>query len=232
MRPIEKKPILAQVVQNLENEIRKGKYSVGDTLPSEIALCNDLGVSRSTVREAYRTLQALGYLEIKRGKGCFLKQTHSIREENIEEWFVKNKARLSDLMEVRFALEPLSVKLAIERGTMAQIEEIASVNEDFREAADNQDSAMLSVLDEAFHTAIVKAGNNDFLIKINHVIAAALKDYRMRAFSVKENSTNAVAPHAEILDGILNKDVSKAIDAMERHLEISLQDIEDVVRSE
>ncbi len=232
MIPIEKKPVLTQVVQNLENEIRKGEYSVGDMLPSEIALCNELGVSRSTVREAYRTLQALGYLEIKRGKGCFLKQTHSIREENLEQWFVKNKTRLSDLMEVRFALEPLSVRLAIERGTPMQIDEIVSVNEEFRKAADNQDSSRLSVLDEAFHTAIVKASNNDFLIKLNLVIAAPLKDYRMRSFSVKENSSHAVAPHAEILDGILRKDVSKAIDAMERHLEISLQDIEDVIRGD
>lgn len=226
MEKVKRHSIINQVFDDLKLEITSGKYTEGDKLPSENVLCAELGVGRSTVREAYRMLQSIGYLDVKAGKGYFLKRIVPFEEESAKFWFTENKAKLSDLLEVRLAIEPLAVKLAIKKGKEEQIAEIARIHHRFLSAAQKSNAIELARLDKEFHSAIIKATNNELLVKIDSVIADALRNYRIKAFSVEKNVQHAVKPHGFILNSIIEKNIFDAVDAVTNHLQISWDDIE------
>ena len=227
---IEKIPITDEVVKRMRDLINSGAYAVGDKLPTEMELRSQLGVGRSTIREAFRVLQAIGLIELKAGKGAYVKSHNDDAFETIKKWFVEKEAEVSELMEVRMAIEPIAVKLAIQRGTPQQIEDIRQIHEAFKKAIGKKDAIELAALDESFHEAIVDASNNGLLRKIGLLMADAFVEYRNRSFAVVENVTNALGPHEEILDAILRKDIESAIHGIQRHLEVSLEDINKVVK--
>jgi len=226
---IEKIPLTDEVVKRIRDLINAGEYVVGDKLPTEMDLRSQLGVGRSTIREAFRVLQAIGLIEIKNGKGAYVKSHTDDTFETIKKWFVEKNAELSELMEVRMAIEPIAAKLAIQRGTPQQIEVIRQIHESFKQAVEKKDVIELATLDESFHEAIVEASNNSLLIKMGLLIADAFVEYRTRSFAVRENVKNALGPHEEIINAILEKDVESAIHGIQRHLEVSLEDMKKVV---
>ena len=231
VHPVERISIIDQVIKQIENSILKGEHPIGSKLPAELRQCQDLGVGRSTVREAYRMLQAIGLVELRPGKGAFVKNNHRSTQESIREWFIEKKSELTDLMEVRMAVEPLAVSLAIRKGTVQQIAQIEEIHKQFEKASADANTIQLVEFDESFHTAIVKASNNHLLIKINELISDAFKDYRGNAFAKAENYQHASEPHSRIVRAIKLKDEQAAIDSTNEHLRISMDDIEKVVNA-
>jgi GntR family transcriptional regulator, transcriptional repressor for pyruvate dehydrogenase complex len=228
---ITKVSVIEQVIKELQGLISSGDYEVGDKLPPELELCKDLGVSRSTVREAYRMLNAYGLVEIRPGRGAFVRRLHRDADhDSVRDWFIEKEAELLELMEVRMAVEPIAVRLAIKRATGKQVATITAIHERFAAAAARTDALELATLDEAFHTAIVEASSNRLLVKLNRLLVDEFREYRARAFSVEENIAHALAPHEAIVKAILEQDTAAAIEAMNGHLATSLEDIENVVK--
>lgn len=228
---ITKVSVIEQVIKELQSLISSGDYLVGDKLPPELELCKDMGVSRSTVREAYRMLNAYGLVEIRPGRGAFVKQlSRDANHKSVRDWFIENEAELLELMEVRMAIEPIAVRLAIKRATEQQISIISDLHDRFKEAARLNDALELATLDEAFHTAIVEGSNNRLLTKLNRLLVEEFREYRTKAFSVEENVAHALPPHEAIVQAIHTHDTAAAIEATNRHLITSLEDIENVVK--
>ncbi|WHH58034.1 FadR/GntR family transcriptional regulator [Petroclostridium sp. X23] len=229
MKAIEKISITDLVVHNIKDLILSGKYKVGDKLPTEKQICTELNVGRSTVREAFRVLQAIGLIQMIKGRGAFVAKTKEDDPDNIVNWFVQHKVKLTDFIEVRMAIEPLAIKLCIERASQDEIKEIEEVYNAFEEAFQNYDSVKLALNDEAFHNTIIEMTHNQLLIMINKNIVEAFREYRNRSFSVSEIARNALVPHKSIVDAIKARDVDKGVNEMIHHLNISLQDISKVV---
>jgi len=230
MEPLERISRTEKVLESLKERITSGSFEVGDKFDTEADICKSLNVGRSTVREALRILQTMGYIEIKPGRGAFVARTKEADMFSVFKWFVKYGNELKDLMDVRMGIEPLAVKLAIERASDKQIENIEKIHQEFLSEMNTMDPVRLSILDEAFHKAIFLATNNKLLISLNDKLCEILSDYRNKAFSVKENVTNAVQPHKDILDGIKSKNKEEAQKAMVKHIEVSLEDIKVVIR--
>lgn len=70
MKPIERISIVDQVINNLKDYIVEQNVAVGDKMPTEKEICEMYGVGRSTAREAYRMMQAIDMIDVKRGKGA------------------------------------------------------------------------------------------------------------------------------------------------------------------
>ena len=70
MKPIERISIVDQVINNLKEYIVEGNIDVGDKMPTEKEICEMYGVGRSTAREAYRMMQAIDMIDVRRGKGA------------------------------------------------------------------------------------------------------------------------------------------------------------------
>lgn len=228
---IDRVSISDQVAKQLQTLITSGEFKVGDKLPTENELCNQFGVGRSTIREALRVLVAMGMIKIQIGKGAFVAQNSDNSFEAIKYWFTEKHAELNELIEVRMAIEPLAVRLAIQRATDDNIKQIQEIHTAFKLAAQREDNIELALLDESFHNAIMHASGNSLLIKIGKLIAEAMKEFRARSFAVHENITHATIPHERIVQAILEKNEKDGVIAMMEHLEISKQDMELVVKN-
>ena len=225
MRSIERVSVIDQVVEELKAAVVSGTYEVGEKLPTEHALCEQLGVSRPTVREALRVLQAIGLVELRPGRGAFVARTSELDQASIASWFADNTPKLGELMEVRQAVEPLAVRLAARRRTARDLKRLRALHEQFEAAVAAQNASELALLDEEFHTAIVEAARNTLLAKIHRLVVTELRSYRGRAFAVPENAAHALEPHRQVLEAIEAQDPNEAMTHMTEHLDISMEDI-------
>lgn len=232
MRSIERISMTDEAVKQIRQELLSGKYKIGDRLETENELAKELKVGRSTVREALRMLKALGFIEIRQGKGAFVVKISEDSDEKIRDWFSRNKIKLTDFMEVRMSLEPLAVRLAAERADDEQIRKIDQILVAFENATATGNALDLAASDEAFHSAIAEASKNTLLIMIDQSIAEFFREYRVRSFAVKENAKNALEPHRRIVKAIKERDAVAGMREMTKHLEISLEDIDQVTRAQ
>ena len=229
MKSVEKRSRTEQVVDSIRESIIKGEFKIGAKLPPEDSLCNALGVSRSTIREAFRVLQTLGYVEIKPGRGAFALDTNPKDLAGIYQWFKKSATKLEDFIEVRSVLEILAVKIAIERATDREITELKNINTAFSKAVKAGDTLEVSDLDEIFHEKIFSMTKNSLLINLNKIVSMQFKKYRLMSFSLHKNRLNAVTPHKKITDAICNRDKAQGIKQMKNHLGLIISDMEKMV---
>lgn len=230
MKPVERMSIIDNVAAQLKDHITSGEVAVGDKFFTEKEISATLQVGRSTVRESLRLLEAMGFIEKRVGKGAFVAKTREDEPDGLYQWFASHEPELNDIMEVRMAIEPLAVRLAIERGTSEEIEEIEAIHDSFVEAVERNDLLALASCDERFHSLIVRASHSKLLIAIGESMARCLLEYRTRSFAVRKNVRNALLPHRKILDAIKSKDVKQGMRVIQEHLRISLEDISKAVQ--
>lgn len=231
METIKKTSVINEIVARIMKEISSSEYAIGDKLPTERELCEELGVGRSSVREALRMLQAHGVIDIQQGRGAFVRSKDGRTDETAQAWFAQHRFQLEDFMEVRMAIEPLAVKLAIERAKDDEIARIGEILSKFEEATLADDVEKLASYDEALHGAIFAATHNALLIAIHDKVAEAFREYRSHSFSA-HGGRSALEPHQLIFHSLVARDTKGAVRAMKRHLVISLADIEMAVEND
>lgn len=225
MREIQRMSITDSVVDTLKEMIESGEFKIGDKLPTEMNLCNQLKVSRTCVREAFRVLQAIGYVEIRPGKGAFV-ANYQKSATDTSQWYNAEGVQFYDFMEVRMAIETLSVRLAVNRCTEKQIAELREIHQSFVDANEKRDMIKLIMLDELFHSKIIAFTNNPLLININKQLLERFRVYRGDSFTNNSVYSNAVEPHARILFCFETHNPNCAVEEMRNHLNITSRDME------
>ena len=196
-------PLRDVVFQALRQAIVTGEFSPGERL-MEIKIANKLGVSRTPVREAIRMLELEGLVVMIPRRGA---EVARITEKD-----------LKDALEVRMAIEELSVELACERIDEERKEKLKQACIEFKEAIDTKHVQNIVDGDVRFHDVIFDATKNQRLINIAHNLREQV--YRYRVEYVKDFSYHDVLvnEHFEITNAILTKDVEKAREIMRKHL--------------
>lgn len=226
MKEIQRISITDAVAESIKDLICSGKFLVGEKLPTESRLCEELKVSRTSVREAFRLLQAQGYVEIRPGRGAFVADFQTNNQVN---WFDVDDAKYKDYMEVRVAIEILAVRLAVERATEEQLRELQYVHESFLEASGIHDTARMVILDERFHSLIIEYTRNPLLCKINNDLLDVFRPYRRANFSDPVEYNHADIAHARIIDCFLERNPDLAEVRMREHLKITAEDFDRIV---
>ena len=188
----------------------------GEKLPNEVELAQQLGVSRATLREAIRTLADRGVLEVRRGKGTFV----SRRVEEIDDFGFSSLERvwgqLRDLFELRSIFEPRAAALACRRAAPEELADIlkkgAAVERCIREGRDRTQA------DQAFHTAIVRAAHNEFLLRLLPMIHQAVSTAVERGGEREQLAEDTLRDHALLLEFLQKRDGAGAEHAMAIHL--------------
>ena len=157
-------PLRDVVFNTLRKAILRGELKPGERL-MEIQLANKLGVSRTPIREAIRKLELEGLVLMIPRKGAEVAQ---ITEKNMQ-----------DVLEVRKALEELSVQLACERITPEQVEEMKMAAEDFRKVLKSGDVTKIAEADVKFHDIIFAATNNQRLITLLNNLREQMYRFRV-----------------------------------------------------
>ncbi len=116
IKPIKNLSVTEQAINEIKDYLLSGELKAGDKILTENELSKKLCVGRSTVREAIRTLQAIGYIEIIPGRGAFSLVDKNTLDTSLQQtalqWFVSNETKLNELQEVRCCIEPFASKLA------------------------------------------------------------------------------------------------------------------------
>lgn len=230
MEPIKRISLTDEVVTSIKALIESGEYSVGEKLPSDTQLCKQLGVSRPTLREAIKVLSAMGYINLMVGKGAFI-------ADYLNRSSIDSSRRISDIqnfkdfMQVRLALEPAAIALAVPRITASQISGLEKIHTTFVKASEDKDIAKLMMLDEAFHAAIMKSSGNKMMADIITNLNNNIRQFRADSFADNFIYQNSLEPHKEILYYIKQRDTQRSVEALQRHLLKVQSDIMQMLRN-
>lgn len=225
-----------QAMETLREKILAGEYRPGDKLPPEVALTEMLGVGRSTVREAVRTLQAMGYVELKPGRGAFVAEDNL--QDRAENWFTVNENTLGDFRSLRRMVEPESAALAAARRTEADMAELQELMNRFSEesrrytaSGDRGLTPQLTRLDQQFHTLLLRLSGNTLLTQLYRQIAPLFRQYSIRVFTITPAATERTyREHRRIADAVLAGDAAGAKEAMQAHLTSAGEQMEEYAR--
>ena len=206
-----------EIVQQFHALIRQGMLKHGDRLPSERELSEQFKVSRSSVREAIRSLELQGLAVSRRGSGTF------INTENLEaalDLVTANlnvgEAALQDVFEMRHLMEPHIAALAAQRATTDEVDSMREILEEQQRQIDSGETGVES--DTAFHFALASATHNSALIKVVSAIEDILQMSRDRSLQEPGRPQRSLASHCQILDMVETGDVDGAQQAMDHHL--------------
>lgn len=204
-----------QVAETLKERILlKKEYKVGDKLPNEIILSEQLNISRTTLREAIRILVNENLLEIKRGKGTF------VINDNIDIYNLGNLNKvhtdLKDLLEVRLMVEPMAAYYAALRGTDKEIEKILSYGKEVElKILNNEDR---NNEEQLFHNSIAIASHNSVLKELMPIINKSINKSVNLSKEFKKINELTIRDHQIIMDFIKNRNSEGAKSSMVVHI--------------
>lgn len=205
------------LAEKLKDMIISGEVEPGYLFPSENIFCEQLCVSRSTLREAYKALESTGFISRNKGHGTVVNDYSAIFQSAPFSTSVK-MSDIDDIMDFREMVESELAKLAAERATG---ENIASMEAALERMVNNASSiSKLTYYDTRFHMEIANASGNTLMISTMKNVEAAFSKGMYSAFHIDtdENIQQAIKYHTMILDAIKAKDSAMAQDLMRQHI--------------
>lgn len=207
-----------QVRAQLERAIEQGDYGAGDRLPSERELAELIGVSRVSVREAIRALEAVGLLEVRPGSGCFVASRPSDRyATSFSRWIQVHREEALELLKVRGALDELAAEMATRDGDGAWPAALRELNESFRHT-DPADIDLLVSRDVAFHEAIGDASASRLLATLLQRLHTTFNESRQVMLHPAGRPAQSAREHEAIIAAIERRDPDGARAATAAHL--------------
>jgi GntR family transcriptional regulator, transcriptional repressor for pyruvate dehydrogenase complex len=218
------------IVDQIKVLLREGKLSIGDRLPSERDLCVRFGVSRVTVREALRVLEANGLIEIRvgaRGGAFVASPTKERLGEGLAELMTLAPLTPANITEARTVIEVGILPFVVERATEPDIAALRHIVDEGYDALSRD--AYTMVLSAKFHVAIAACAHNpaiEMLVQSFHgPMLLSLRQAQIVAPAMGRRGTDE---HAALVDAIERRDIQAAIDVMTTHLDRTAGVVRDI----
>ncbi len=192
------------------------RFKPGDKLPNENELSEELGVSRTTLREAIRILAAGNVVEIQRGKGTFVKA--EFKDQSLGNLSLLSSAKMNadDLYEMRLIFEPEAAYYATLRATESEMKRILALGEKIekliREGKDR------TIEEQAFHRTIAKATHNEFMNKLMPIIQEAINKGVSLSETKKIAVEGTIIDHRMLMEFMNSRNAEGARNAMRIHI--------------
>lgn len=207
----------SQVARRLLDYILAGSVRPGMKIPSERQLAEALGVGRSVVREALKSLGLLGILEVRQGDGTYVRQLESELLPKVVEWgLLLGEQRTFDLVEARQHIELATAKLAAERRDEADLKAMKRGLDAMRKS--RADAAAFVASDVAFHLSVARAAKNTVLSDVLASVQSLLHVWVTRVIRAAGDSRPSFLEHVPVYEAILARDPTAAVRAMQAHL--------------
>ncbi len=226
-RNVKARRVSKNIADQIQTAILNGDLKVGDRLPSENDLITHFGVSKSSLREAYRTLEAYGLLEIKQGMngGAFVKKVDiEVVKNGLENYLFFTTPTLEQYTQFRIFNEPQIIKAAAGKITREDIEELKKNVEEMEQEPEGE--KFYSHLDVAFHRKIAEIGGNPIVSMIIESVQSALVRLKRIIVTDREFLDMVCRGHWEIVAALEEKDPEKASYCMLKHI----NDVEEGMR--
>ena len=197
-------PLREAVCETLRDAIRTGILEPGERL-MEVQLAEELGISRTPVREAIRKLEQEGYVIMMPRRGTYVSD---ISTNDVKEIF-----------EIRSALESLATGLAARRIEPEELETLQNLLIEIEGYIIENDMEKIVETDIKFHGLLYKVSRNERLVSIISNLKEQLARFRTLSMSYPGRLQETLEEHSEMVEAIANGDVSAARDAAEHHME-------------
>jgi GntR family transcriptional repressor for pyruvate dehydrogenase complex len=211
--------LVNRVVNEIQHQIMAGQFPPGKMLPPERALCEQLGVSRTALREAVSMLVSRGLLATRPGVGTIVKAVTSdhVRQPLAMILNQSGSINLDHLHQVRQILEVEIIQLAAKEATLEEIAMLKSLNQGMEESAGSPTE--YSILDGDFHRALAQITHNPFLVILLDAIRDAMESVRILVFNHPGLIATVNEDHHRMVELIESHDQRGASQAMRTHLE-------------
>jgi DNA-binding FadR family transcriptional regulator len=228
------KNVHGNTVDHLGEAILAGRYLPGASIPPEPMLCEELGVSRTVVREAVKSLIAKGLVSSgpKVGTRVLAPDQWNWFDPDVILW--QSKAGLTpeflrDLQDLRRVVEPAAVRMAAERATPQDIAEIEAAFEGMRVAVHEGGDYVSS--DLRFHQGLLRACHNRMMVQMSKALGALLRTSFEISTSRKDGPRNSLPLHRAVLDAVIAHHPARAEKAILVLIDGAREDIETVLAS-
>jgi len=218
MRPIKKTRIAEEIADRIRELILNGTFPPGRPLPSERVLAARYGVSRGSVRDAFRTLETIGLLETRHGQGTF---PHELSVDRLVTPLVSVLAYRRDLreelMDVRRMFEPAVARVAAARANEADLADLDRVLDAQRRQVKTGRPAIAE--DTAFHAILARATGNSVVVRIMATLNDLLVESRKLTLKPKGRPERSLRGHEAVVAALRRGDADGAAQAMHDHIE-------------
>lgn len=214
-----------QVAAYLRNYISSHGLKIGDSLPSEMEVCDELGVSRGIVREAFRSLAAIGVIEVTSGKRA---RVHRLHDEVLAQLFDHairtDQITPAQVLEMRRVIETGAARLAAERRTPEDVEALIRAVQGMQDALP-QNIDRYVAHDVQFHTDVARATHNPLFVFLVSSLRQSLADSiraGLQGRTRDEQLRHIQDLHVAILEAITRGDPDSAMSTMGLHFDDAL----------
>jgi GntR family transcriptional regulator, transcriptional repressor for pyruvate dehydrogenase complex len=216
LRPLERSRLYEDVGERLAEFVAESGMVPGDQFPTERDLAHRLHVSRTSVRQSFVVLQALGFVDVRHGEGMFLRRTRGFGDSLTK--LLERRHRLPDVLEAREALEVKLAELAAahrgDRDLKAMKAAIVGMEAEIEGGGLGTDG------DAAFHHAIALASRNEILLHLIDAMAEVIQESRVESLSEPGRPPLSLKAHGRILAAIESRSPALAAEEMRQHLRV------------
>ncbi len=219
-KPIESNDIVQSVIEQIQELIMEGDLKEGDKLPSERELTGIMKISRPALREALTSLEMLGLIKSKHGKGNYI--VNHVTEsyfKPVSLSFKLSNGTSEHLFDFRLSLETLSVKKAAQYSVPADIGNLRNIIMRMKNTSELKD---IQELDRLFHFEIAKISKNPLIINTlescSYLLDVFIEQTVALSFFEGDSVENIFNEHEKIVEAIEMHDEGRAIISMQMHL--------------
>lgn len=227
-QPVEALRTSKQIARQIETMIREGQLGLGQKLPGERVLAEQFGTSRNPVREALRTLEAVGYITVKPGKGAFVVGLNGQNAETqlIHRQIRARKEEVLEYFEVHRAVFAEAAYLAAKRLQSGNLEKVEEALHEQEVAVETEDKTGMLYADRAFTQAVAEAAQNAPLLEMVLASIDYLKRSRVTLFALPsvKRSRKSIQEHRKILEALRARDAEKAAAMARDHVMRAMAD--------
>jgi GntR family transcriptional repressor for pyruvate dehydrogenase complex len=230
LKPISRPSLSDEIVEQIIGLISRGILRPGERMPSEKLLCQQFAVSRTSVREALRSLSVMGILEPHAGEGTYVSEDNSRYLQKTLQWsLLLDRKVVDDLIETRLTLESETAFLAAQRAGPEDLVEIAAAIEGMQQSTNQPDSYL--GFDVRFHLAIARASQNSILSQLLGMIRGHLQTWIKETLSATPahdsqlRATKSIAEHRRVQAALQSGNAEGARQAMKEHILSSSADL-------
>ena len=211
------KNVHGNTVDHLGEAIVAGRYAAGGSIPPEPVLCEELGVSRTVIREAVKSLVAKGLLTTgpKVGTRVQAEEQWNWFDADVIVW--QTKAGLSvdflqDLQDLRRVVEPAAVRLAASRATAQDIADMEEAYAGMKRAIDFGGDYITP--DLRFHQGLIRSSHNRMLVQMSRALGALLRTSFEISTTRKDGPSSSLPLHRAVLDAVIAREPARAEQAI------------------
>lgn len=197
----------ADIIRFIQSYIVEHNLKAGDKLPSQEKLVNMLGISRTSLREAVKTLEAKGALKVCNGKGIYVSENQeNMLQVSLE--VTEKKESLLELVEIRRTLEREILRLVVLKATDQELEALGAVKSVLLTKyyrGENQTAE-----DYQFHNMIYEMAHNKNMQKIIAAIRDALDVFWKHPLDMKDPFSETIPLHGDLYDALVQRNFKRA----------------------